>query len=140
MIRTVSVVILALAFASGCGEPRSDASINADVTSELQADPDLSTASVTASTAEGRVLLTGDVATEEQRDRAEDLANDVEGVREVSNEIRVASASSTHQPPAPAAPQAVPPASDMPPVSEPPPAGAEPPMGEPLPNPPADRS
>jgi hypothetical protein len=81
-------VLAAVAF--GCqGEARDDATITREVTQDLRSEPQLAGAGVEVRTDQGHVTLLGNVASEDARARAEDLAEDVEGVTSVSNRIAV---------------------------------------------------
>ena len=80
----------ALALALACQpQMRDDAAITRDVTQDLRSDPQLASAPVEVRTDQGHVTLLGSVATDDARSRAEDLAEDVDGVASVSNRIAV---------------------------------------------------
>ena len=85
-------------FTTGCsgdrysrstGETIDDASITAKVKSELLADPQVKGMSVKVDTFRGQVQLTGFVDTFEQKQKAEQLARQVNGVDMVRNNIVV---------------------------------------------------
>jgi hypothetical protein len=91
--------------------PRSDALIATEVRDELRGEDELQAEAITVKAVNGEVTLQGIVPSEEARQRAEDIADDVQGVTGVSNRLEVASA--------PTAPRPTPPVSAPPP---PPPA------------------
>jgi hyperosmotically inducible protein len=66
-----------------------DTAITTKVKSALASDPIVSALDVDVDTSEGRVQLSGFVETEEQSERAEDIAQSIEGVRSVENDIIV---------------------------------------------------
>lgn len=67
----------------------SDARITTTIKAKLVADRELSAWNIAVSTTDGRVTLSGSVATEEQIGRAVLLALEVSGVREVMSTIQV---------------------------------------------------
>ena len=77
-------------------DTRSSATVNTDnrisatIRARYRADGELGPAGLRVETREGRVTLRGELGAFDLRDRAERLARDVEGVRYVSNQIRVA--------------------------------------------------
>jgi hypothetical protein len=90
MIRTTALALLACTMvASGCNRERPDATVNAAIVAKLDKEPALAGGTVQARTEGGHVYLTGKVPTPEQRRRAEDLADDVKGVKEITNDIQV---------------------------------------------------
>ena len=91
MIRTTVFALAALTALSvtGCNRERPDSTVNAAVLAKLDQEPALTAVTVQSRTEQGHVYLTGRVATPEQRRRAEDLADDVKGVKEVTNDIQV---------------------------------------------------
>lgn len=66
-----------------------DAAITARVSAELAKDPDLSAIRIDVDTQAGVVRLTGPAPTQVAKDRASTLAQAVEGVKSVSNELIV---------------------------------------------------
>lgn len=114
------IVGSALAATLACGRtPRSDALIAQDVRNELQQAGDVGADSITVQAVNGDVTLQGSVPSEASKRRAEDIAEDVRGVKHVANELRVVAS-----PPLAA-----------PPVSAPPPASEAPSPGGPGPAP-----
>lgn len=71
------------------GQTVDDSAINAKVKSQLLADPEVSGLNVNVTTYRGQVQLSGYVANNEQRQRAEQIAKKVEGVKSVSNDLIV---------------------------------------------------
>jgi osmotically-inducible protein OsmY len=87
-----SALVLAGVLACGRQEAqRSDAAITTEVETQLALQEDLAGAQIEASALNGEVTLTGIVPTEEARDHAEDVAEDVSGVSRVDNRLRVSS-------------------------------------------------
>jgi hypothetical protein len=87
------VTALALASALACNRQetlRSDAAISTEVETQLALQQDLSGAQIQASALNGRVTLTGTVPSEKAKERAEDVAEDVNGVSRVENQLRIA--------------------------------------------------
>lgn len=68
---------------------RSDASIREDVCERLTRDGHLDPSDVEVMVVDGKALLTGTVGSRSDRRRAEDIAYDVFGVRDVDNKLRV---------------------------------------------------
>lgn len=67
-----------------------DAMITAAVNAELAKDPGLSALSIDVDTSEARVELSGEAPSADARDRATQLAQSVEGVKSVDNQLIVA--------------------------------------------------
>jgi hypothetical protein len=119
MIRTtVCALATCAAVALGCSRDRPDTTVNAAVVAQLDKEPSLST-SVQSRTEDGHVYLSGRVTSPEQRRRAEDIADDVRGVKGVTNDIEIVAATP---------PQA------SPPPPSPGPMGNEPPITTPMPD------
>ena len=90
------IVILAsgtAAIADDSTTETSDAAITEQIQSKLAADPLLADATISVDTDSGFVTLNGIVKSAEQITRAEELATNVEGVRQVSSNLKVDSAS-----------------------------------------------
>jgi osmotically-inducible protein OsmY len=68
-----------------------DAAITASVRADLLKDPDLSVLKVDVSTDQGEVKLTGKVDSASAKQRATEMVRAVDGVREVDNQLVVAS-------------------------------------------------
>ena len=85
-------------FSSGCAGDRTqrstgtyldDKSVEAKVKSELLADPDVKGLAVNVEVNRGRVQLSGFVDSLAQKNRAAELARNVEGVQYVKNDLTV---------------------------------------------------
>jgi hypothetical protein len=74
---------------------RSDERIQDDVNDRLTDDPFLDATNVEVAVAQGEVTLTGTVSSRADKRRAEDLADNVSGVKHVQNNLRVESAASS---------------------------------------------
>lgn len=68
-----------------------DATITAKVNASLAQDPDLSALRINVDTVDGKVTLDGPAPTTVARDRAEQIAKNVEGVTAVNNQLVVSS-------------------------------------------------
>jgi osmotically-inducible protein OsmY len=75
------------------GYQRSDSRINEDVCDRLCDSPDIDATDVEVNVANGEVTLTGSVSDRNQKRRAEDLIEQISGVREVHNNLRVSTGS-----------------------------------------------
>ena len=75
-----------------CEARRTDQAISEDFARLAKAEPDLRSADVRAITEDGRVTLRGFVNTEHARESAEDLAEEIAGVKDVKNEVQVVAA------------------------------------------------
>ena len=125
MVRTtVCALATCAALALGCSRDRPDSTVNAAVVAQLDKEPSLSSTSVQARTEEGHVYLSGRVMSPEQRRRAEDIADDVRGVKGVTNDIEIDTVPPTPATPPQANPTAPPPG----------PMGNEPPITTPTPD------
>jgi hypothetical protein len=71
------------------GYRRSDERIREEVSDALTADPLVDASEITVQVEEGHVTLTGTVVAREQKRRAEDVAERISGVSDVSNNLRV---------------------------------------------------
>jgi hyperosmotically inducible periplasmic protein len=89
----VTAVALATTLACNSQEPiRSDAALSTEVETQLALQEDLADAQIDAIALNGEVTLNGTVPSETARARAEDVAEDVDGVSGVTNRLRVAGA------------------------------------------------
>lgn len=77
------------------GQAIDDAGITAKVKSSLLADDQVKGLSINVDTSGGAVTLTGSAQTATEKQRAEQLATGVEGVRSVQNNITVAQGAAT---------------------------------------------
>jgi hypothetical protein len=71
------------------GYQRADTRIEEDVNEALTRDPDVDASDVEVKVQAGEVTLMGEVGSREEKRRAEDLAEQVSGVRDVHNQIKV---------------------------------------------------
>lgn len=69
---------------------RSDERIREEISDRMTDDDNLDASDITIQVKQGEVALIGTVTTRDQKRRAEDLAESISGVREVTNNIRVA--------------------------------------------------
>jgi hyperosmotically inducible periplasmic protein len=99
-IKGIQFLLLIVILASGAAAiaddsttDTSDAAITEEIQSKLAGDPLLADATISVDTDSGFVTLNGIVKTAEQVTRAEELATAVEGVRQVSSNLKVDSAS-----------------------------------------------
>lgn len=79
---------------------RSDGRIQDDVNDRLTDDPFLDATHIDVSVEKGEVTLAGTVGARADKRRAEDLADEVSGVRHVQNNLRIQDASASASPPA----------------------------------------
>jgi hypothetical protein len=73
-------------------EAPDDAAIQAEISKRITTNPNFATQAITATVSKGKVILVGKVPTNELKDSIEKLVLGVKGVKEVSNQIVVASA------------------------------------------------
>ena len=76
-------------FGTGMADAASDARISAAIKSKLAIDKELSARSITVSTTDGRVTLSGNVANSKLIGKAIALALETDGVREVASTMKV---------------------------------------------------
>ena len=97
LVSTLAAIALVAAFA-GCtstptqesaGEYFDNSLITAKVKSALIGAENLSSANISVASFKGKVQLSGFVASETDRQRAEVIARDIEGVKVVSNAIEI---------------------------------------------------
>jgi|SRR6185503_6215777 hyperosmotically inducible periplasmic protein len=101
--RLLSVAAVLLLAISGCsvvrgektaGTALDDTTITARVKTALAGDPDVAASRIDVDVNKGRVTLTGTAHSRAEASRAKDLAQRVDGVKSVDNNIRVAEADS----------------------------------------------
>lgn len=125
-VRLAAAVLCVLA--ASCGsKATSDSAIKTDIQSKLYADATTKAANIAVDVNNGAVTLSGDVPTPDVEQEAVKVANTTTGVKNVSDQMKVAAAAAT--PPPPAEP---PPAASAPPpapvaAAAPPPPPAAPP-------------
>lgn len=96
MLRMIAAIMLA-ALLAGCAifdseveqEPRADAILATRVKADLLEVPELNAAAITVESNRGTIKLTGFVDSRQQRQRAERIAREVDGVEKVINELEV---------------------------------------------------
>lgn len=97
VLRTVSIILVLFTLAVGCrsmtgksaGTTLDDATITASVKTKLVADKASNLTRVDVDTNNGIVSLNGTVETLEQRARAEQLAREASGVKQVMNNLQI---------------------------------------------------
>jgi len=109
MRRTAFALLACTGMALGCQREKPDSAVNAAVLARLEREPALAEGQLEVRTEDGHVILSGQVATPEQRRLAEHVADEVTGVRGITNDIQV----DVSAPPPMPAPRASPP-SDTP--------------------------
>ena len=80
-------LVLLPSLLTGCNRGPSDESLTQNVQAKLKADSALAAAHVVVNTTNGTVTLTGEVNSEGDKSRAEQLAKGVEGVKAVTNSL-----------------------------------------------------
>lgn len=92
---SVALVAAALVFSAGCSRDKSagqsvdDAAIEAKVKMAFAQDPGVKAIEVKVDTYKGTVQLHGWVNTKEEKDRAEQIAKTIPGVKAVENKVSV---------------------------------------------------
>ena len=81
-------LVLLTALLSGCNRGPSDETLTQNVRAKLSADPSLATQTITVSTKDAVVTLVGTVNSGLDKSRAEQLAQSVEGVKSVNNNLQ----------------------------------------------------
>jgi hypothetical protein len=92
MYRSMFAILFAGGLLLGCSRSRSDAQIASEIQSKINSDSNIATKEITVAANNGVVTLAGAVASEFERNAAENDASQVEGVRTVRNDLQVASA------------------------------------------------
>ena len=89
------VALLAVPLIESCSstqpveEQLDDAGITTKIKAKLTADPEINPFNISVETEEGTVYLTGRVKDQHQKDEAEELARNTDGVKRVVNHIEV---------------------------------------------------
>ncbi len=89
MRRTVLALLACTGMALGCQREKPDSAVNAAVLARLEREPALAEGQLEVRTEGGHVILSGQVATPEQRRLAEHVADEVSGVRGITNDIQI---------------------------------------------------
>jgi hypothetical protein len=79
------------------GYKRSDERIREEVNERLTAHPDIDAYEIEVTVRDGEVTLTGSVDDRETKRKAEDVADNVSGVKEVHNQLRIQQPATTGQ-------------------------------------------
>jgi hypothetical protein len=105
-LRLIAVMlVIGIGLTVGCAKPPSDAQVTSEIQNKLNADSGLSGKQLAVDAANGTVTLSGTVDNEAQKEAAAKYAATVPGVKQVVNNLTVASAMMTPAPasePAPA--------------------------------------
>lgn len=81
------VTVLLIGLLNGCNRGPSDETLMQNVQAKLKSDPALATAPITVAVKDGVVTLGGEVSSEANKSRAEELAKSVQGVKSVTNNL-----------------------------------------------------
>src|ERR1044071_9140821 len=73
----------------GCSQTANDSAVTAKVKTKLAADTETSAIKIGVETNNGVVTLSGEVPTDKEKSKAEQLAKNTDGVKRVVNEIKV---------------------------------------------------
>lgn len=107
-LRTLPSMMLVLVLAAGCqsvtgqtaGELIDDATITSSIKTKLTAERPRNIAAIGVDTENGVVVLTGQVETLAQKQRAEQIAQSISGVKRVVNLLQIQGAAAASPPPA----------------------------------------
>ncbi len=91
LVSLILCLVAAIALVA-CSRARSDADLTADVQTRIQNQAGLAGAAITVQSNSGVVVLSGNVASEAERNSAENIAKQVDGVKGVVNNLQVVSA------------------------------------------------
>jgi BON domain len=97
----VLTLAAALALASGCTRARNDAQIAGDIQGKINSDSNVPTKQITVASSNGIVTLSGNVASDAERQAAANDAAQVEGVKTVVNNLQVTPATAQTTEPEP---------------------------------------
>lgn len=81
------VAIIVMSISAACNRGPSDETLVKNVQAKLKADPTLAKSPITVTASSGIVTLVGEVTSEANKSRAEELAKGVEGVKSVTNNL-----------------------------------------------------
>jgi hypothetical protein len=111
-LRVIAIALAAILIATvGCSKAPSDSQIATDIQGKLSTDSGLQDKQLVVQVANGTVTLSGTVDNDAERDAAAKYASSEAGVKQVVNNLQVASAAAEQQaptlppPPAPSAPE-----------------------------------
>jgi len=85
----IAVMLILIAALGGCNRGPNDETLTQQVKAKISSDPALATQTVNVAVKDGAVTLAGNVNTETNKARAEDLAKSVEGVKSVTDNTTV---------------------------------------------------
>ena len=88
----VAMLVIGIGLTVGCAKPPSDAQVSSEIQNKLSSDSGLQGKQLAVDAANGTVTLSGTVDNEAQRDAAAKYAATVPGVKQVVNNLTVASA------------------------------------------------
>ena len=98
-LRLIAVIlVIGIGLTVGCAKPPSDAQVTSDIQNKLNADSGLQGKQLAVDAANGTVTLSGAVDNEAQREAAAKYAASVPGVKQVVNNLSLASAAMTPAP------------------------------------------
>src|SRR5262244_3947391 len=86
---SIGVMLTAFVVLAGCNRGPTDEALTQAVRARINADPGLATQSISVTAHDGVVTLTGNVNSDPNKGRAEELAKGVEGVKSVTNNLTV---------------------------------------------------
>lgn len=86
---TLPVVVSACRTNESVGSQMSDSAITSKIKSKMVMDSKVAAHNIDVNTEEGVVYLLGRVETQDEKDRAERIARDCDGVRDVVNHLQV---------------------------------------------------
>src|SRR5450631_2426443 len=109
-LHVIAIALAAILIATvGCSKAPSDSQIATDIQNKLSADSGLQGKQLVVQAANGSVTLSGTVDNDAERDAAAKYASSEAGVKQVVNNLQVASSAAAEQPapmlPSPPAPQ-----------------------------------
>src|SRR5882724_11091567 len=87
-----AMLVIGIGLTVGCAKPPSDAQVTSDIQNKISTDSGLQGKQLAVEAANGTVTLSGNVDNEAQRDAAAKYAASVPGVKQVVNNLTVASA------------------------------------------------
>src|SRR5438105_11137911 len=87
----ISIYVPSISYANheSTGQYVKSSSITADIKARFLADPDIKSLHIKVKTIRYKVILTGYVNSEDEKNKAESIANEVKGVKEVRNKLIV---------------------------------------------------
>ncbi|HKE60600.1 MAG TPA: BON domain-containing protein [Pyrinomonadaceae bacterium] len=86
---SISLMLTVFAMLVGCNRGPTDEALTQSVRAKINADPGLATQSISVAAHDGVVTLTGNVNSDPNKGRAEELTKGVDGVKSVTNNLTV---------------------------------------------------